>query len=145
MNEYAVNKRARFDYETLETFEGGIVLSGPEVKSMRLGHVQLQGSFLHIRNGELWLKNATITRYAPGGPQTEYDPKQDRKVLIHKRELGKLVGKIETHGLTLIPLSVYPKGRVIKLSFATARGKKQHDKRDAIKKRDIERDMRRGE
>jgi SsrA-binding protein len=141
MPSLATNKKARFDYEFLETFEGGLVLTGPEVKSVKKGSVQLQGSFLFLRSGELWLKHAHVAKYPAAGPQPSYDPQRDRKVLMHRRELSRLIGKLETKGYTLVPVSVYTKGDKIKLEFALGRGKKQFEKRDAIKKRDVEREL----
>lgn len=138
----AVNKKARFDYEILETLEGGLRLAGAEVKSVKAGHVQLKGAFLHIQRNELWLKGAYIAPYKPAGNQEDYDPYRDRKVLVHRRELSRLIGKRQTDGLTLVPLSVYIKGRLIKLEFAVARGKKKFEKRETIKKRDVQRDIR---
>lgn len=138
-----VNKQARFDYDLLETFEAGLVLTGPEVKSVKAGSVQLKGAFLDIRGNSLWLKNAHISKYPPAaGAQKEYDPTRDKKVLVHKHELNKLIGKKKSDGLTLIPVSIYLKGDLIKLEFAVARGKKKYEKREAIKKRDIERQLR---
>lgn len=138
----ASNKKAAHDYEFLEKFEGGLKLTGPEVKSVKAGHIQLQGAFLFIRNGELWLKGATISKYGPAGEQPGYDPLRDRKVLIHRRELNRLVGKTHEQGLTLVPISVYTRAALIKLEFALARGKKQYEKREAIKKRDVQRELR---
>lgn len=138
----ALNKKARFDYEILETLEGGLKLTGAEVKSIKSGHTQLKGSFLHIQKGELWLKGAYIAPYKPAGTQDGYDPYQDRKILVHKRELKRLMGKRKVDGLTIVPLSVYTKGGIIKLEFAVARGKKNYEKRETIKKRDVQREMR---
>lgn len=138
----ATNKKAAHDYEFLEKFEGGLKLTGPEVKSVKAGHIQLQGAFLHVRGGELWLKGATVSKYAPAGPQPDYDPARDRKVLVHRRELSRLVGKTQEKGLTLVPISVYTHTTLVKLGFALARGKKQFEKREAIKKRDVEREIR---
>ena len=138
----AVNKKAKFDYEILQTVEAGLVLTGAEVKSIKAGSVQLKGSFLHIKDNGLWLKNAYVAPYKPAGNKKEYDPYQDRRVLIHKRELKKFIGKRQSEGLTLIPISLYTKGDLIKLEFALARGKKKFEKRDAIKKRDVERRLR---
>jgi SsrA-binding protein len=142
MPTYATNKRAAHDYEFLEKFEGGLKLSGPEVKSVKAGHIQLQGSFLFLRGGELWLKGANVTKYGPAGEQPGYDATRDRKVLLHRRELSRLVGKTHENGLTLVPISVYAKGSLVKLAFALARGKKQYEKREAIKKRDADREIR---
>jgi SsrA-binding protein len=141
MPKLADNKKVRFDYEILATYEGGLVLTGAEVKAAKGGRMQLKGAFLHIRKGELWLKNAFIAKYGPAGPQPEYDPYQDRKVLVHARELKKLIGKSQAEGLTLAPLSVYTKNSLIKVEFGLVRGKKKHEKRDAIKKRDVQRQM----
>ena len=138
----AVNKKARFDYEILETLEAGLKLTGPEVKSVKSGHIQLKGAFLHIQKNELWLKGAYIAPYKPAGNQEGYDPYRDRKVLVHRRELSRLTGKRQAEGLTLVPLSVYLKGGLIKLEFGVARGKKKYEKRETIKKRDVQRDIR---
>ncbi len=143
MKTLAVNKRARFDYDLQETFEGGLVLTGPEVKSAKAGSVQLKGAFLDIRSGELWLKNAHISRFAPAaGAQKEYEPDHDRKVLVHKREMKRFIGKKQAEGFTLVPLSIYLKGNLVKLEFAIGKGKKKFEKRDAIKKRDVDRQIR---
>jgi SsrA-binding protein len=137
----ALNKKARFDYEILESFEGGLVLAGHEVKSIKAGHAQLKGSFLHIYKNELWLKGAYIAPYKPAGPLPDYDPYQNRKVLIHKKELKKLIGKKQMLGISMIPLSIYTKGGLVKLEFAMGKGKKKYEKRESIKKRDIQRQM----
>ena len=139
----AINPRAKFDFEILETIEGGLKLSGAEVKSARAGHVSLKGSFLSVQNGELFLKNTHIGKYAPAGRlQDNYDTRRDRKVLVHGRQLKNLTGKKETQGLTLVPIRVYTKGNLIKVEFAVARGKKKFDKREVIKKRDLDRQAR---
>lgn len=142
MSSLAYNKRAKFDYDLLETFEGGLVLTGPEVKSVKAGHVQFKGAFLDIKRGELWLKNAFVSKYGPAGPQLTYVPDRDRKVLVHKRELKRLIGKRKAEGLTLIPVSLYTKNNVVKLEFAIAKGKKVHEKRESIKKREVDRTIR---
>lgn len=142
MPKLAVNKKAKFDYELLETFEGGLELTGAEVKSIKLGQVQLKGSFITIQKGELWLKNAYVAKYKPAGAQTDYDPYQDRKILVHRKELKRLIGKTQETGLTIVPISVYTKGRLVKIEFALARGKKKFEKREAIKKREVDRQMR---
>ena len=138
----AINKRAGYDFEFLETFEGGLVLSGAEVKSAKAKHLQLKGAFVSIRDGGLWLKNALIARYEPACEQPDYDPYRNRKVLINHRELKKLIGKIQIQGLTLVPIKVYLRRNRVKLSFALARGKKKFEKRAAIKKREIDRQIR---
>ncbi len=142
MGTLAINKRASFDYELQEKFEGGLVLSGKEVKSVKAGHVQLSGAFLHISKGELWLKNAFFTPYGPAGTPVEGEANRDRKVLVHKRELKRLIGKKQIDGMTIIPVSLYTKGNLVKLSFAIGKGKKKFEKRDAIKKRDVDRQIR---
>ena len=148
MNKYmnmpmlAINKKARFDYEILETLQGGLVLTGAEVKSIKAGHVQLKGAFLHVRGFELWLKNAFVSPYKPAGEQIGYDPSRDRKVLVRRSELSKLVGKAQAQGLTLVPLSIFTKGDLVKLEFAVARGKRKFEKREAIKKRDAQKQIR---
>lgn len=142
MPTHAINKKAKFDYEILDTFEGGLKLSGPEVKAIKSGHLKLQGAFLHIKGDELWLKNAFIGKYQPAGEQPGYDPYQDRKVLVNKKELKNFIGKSHSQGLTLVPLSVYTRGNLLKLEFALARGKKKYEKRETIKKRDVERQLR---
>jgi SsrA-binding protein len=141
MPTFAVNKKALFDYDILEKYEGGLKLTGPEVKSIKGGQVQLKGAFLHIKGDELWLKNAYVAAYKPAGQGEDYDPYQDRKVLVHKRELNKLMARRQQERLTIVPLSIYLKGDILKLAFAVARGKKKYEKRDAIKKRDIKRKM----
>lgn len=142
MSALAINKKARFDYEILETIEGGLKLTGSEVKSVKAGHAQLKGAFLHIQGNELWLKGAFIALYKPAGAQEGYVADRDRKVLVHRRELGRLMGKKGEEGLTLIPLSIYTKGDLVKLEFGVARGKKKYEKREAMRNRDADRHMR---
>ena len=142
MSTLAVNKRATFDYELQDRFEGGLVLEGWEVKSAKAGHVQLKGSFLHVQNGELWLKNAFISPFKPAGVKEETESGRDRKVLVHKRELKRLIGKKQEEGLTIIPVRILTKGDLVKLEFAVGKGKKKYEKREAIKKRDVDRQIR---
>lgn len=138
----AINKRAGYDFDFLETFEGGLALTGPEVKSAKAGHIQLKGAFVLIRGGELWLKNALISRYEPAGLQESYDPYRNRKILVRRRDISRLIGKIQVQGLTLVPIKVYLHRNRLKLAFALARGKKKFEKRAAIKKREVERQIR---
>lgn len=145
MESFAENRKARYDYETLESFEGGIVLSGQEVKSIRNGGANLAGAHISLQNGELWLKGTHIAPYAKAGALDAYDPARPRKVLLRKRELQALFGKLQQKGLTLVPFSLYPHGRHIKLKFALCRGRKAHSKKDQIKQRDITRELRRGD
>lgn len=139
----AVNKRARFDYEILEKFEAGLVLLGHEVKSVRAGRMSLLGSYVTITRGVPTLIGSHVPKYAPAGPLPGYDPDRSRKLLLHVREIKRLAGKLEQKGLTLVPISVYTKGSTIKLEFGLARGKKRFEKRESIKRRDIDREVRR--
>lgn len=136
------NKRARFDYEILETYEAGIALLGHEVKSVRGGNVSLAGAFVTIRNDEAWLTNAHIGAYAKAGPLPGYDPLRSRKLLLQRREIATLLGKRKQAGLTLLPLSLYTKRNRLKVEIGLARGKKKYEKRESIKKRDTDRAMR---
>lgn len=138
----AVNKRARFDYDLKDEFEGGLMLTGPEVKAAKNGSIHMKGAFMSIQNGELWVKNMHIGRYAPAGKQEEYDPTRSRKVLIRAPQIKQLIGKSQQNGLTIVPIRVYTKGAFVKIAFALARGKKKHEKRDAMKKRDVQKQIR---
>ena len=138
---FAENRKARFDYEILETFEAGLVLSGPEVKSIKNGRMNLAGCYINIHDGELYLIGASIAPYQPKNQPADYDPARSRKLLLHKKEIMSLLGKIQQKGLTLVPLKVYNKGRRIKLEFAIVRGKKKYDKRAVISKRESERSI----
>ena len=142
MKNIAVNKPAQRDYEVLETFEAGIALVGSEVKSAREGRVSLKESFAETRNGEIFLVKCHISPYEPANI-FNHDPLRDRRLLLHRREIKRLAGKTQERGLTLVPTRVYigDKGR-IKLELALARGKREHEKREAIKKRDTDREIR---
>ncbi len=137
------NKRAKFEYQILDTFEAGLMLLGHEVKSARLGRMSLLGAYVTIARGALWLIGAHIQRYPQAGPLPDYDPDRTRKLLLHKREIAKIAGKLEQKGLTLVPLSAYTKGSKIKLSFGLARGKKLYEKKETIKRRESDREIRR--
>ena len=139
----AKNKKVFHDYEILDEYEGGLVLFGQEVKSAKNGNVQLKGSFLHVEGGELWLKSAYIAKYGKAGPQPDYDPYRKRKVLVHKRQLERLVVKSQSKGLTMVPISVYTRRGLVKLKFGLAKGKKEYQKKEKLKKRDMEREMQR--
>jgi len=143
MKTLATNKRATFDYKFIDKYEAGLVLSGQEVKSIKTGHISLKGSFVTIKNSELFLTNANIPFYKFAGNQQKYDPTQPRKLLLKKSEIKSLLGKTKVKGLTLVPIRVYTKKRLIKLEFAVGRGKKKFDKRDDIKKRESARRLRR--
>lgn len=136
------NRKARHEFHVLDTWEAGIVLQGTEVKSLRQGRANLQDSFARLDNGELWLYNLHISPYDPGN-RYNHDPLRPRKLLLHRRELRKLIGQVEQKGLTLVPLELYFSKGIAKVSLALVRGKKLHDKRDDLKRRDAERDIER--
>ena len=139
---YAENRRARFDYAILETFEAGIVLSGQEVKSVRSGKMDLSSSHAIFQKRELWLFNATIPPYQPTNMPTGYEADQKRKLLLHKEELRKLTISLKEKGLFLIPLRVYDKKGLIKLEIGLAKKKKKSDHRDDLKKKATMREIR---
>jgi SsrA-binding protein len=136
----AQNRKARFNYLIGETFEAGIALTGTEVKSLRTGKATITESYADARGGELWLINANISEYLQGG-RFNHAPKRVRKLLLHKRQISKLIGAVEREGMTLVPLKLYfnEKGRA-KIELALARGKKLHDKRETEKKRSWDRE-----
>jgi SsrA-binding protein len=136
------NRKALHDYFIIETYEVGIALKGTEVKSLRLGNANLQDSFAVIKNGEVWLSSMHISPYDQANINN-HDAKRERKLLLHKKEIRRIYGKTQEKGTTLIPLRVYLKKNVIKVEIALARGKKSYDKREAIAKREIEREVRR--
>lgn len=140
-----VNKKTLHDFSVLQKFEAGLELSGPEVKSVKAGQINLKGSYISIgADNQAWLKSAYIAKYKPAKTaQQNYDAEKPRKLLIKKKEIDYLRGKSREKGLTIMPISVYTKGSLIKLEIAVVRGKKQFDKRSDIKKRDIEREIRR--
>lgn len=135
------NKRARFDYEILENIEAGLVLTGPEVKAFRAGQSSLNGTFVRPLNSgpngqpELWLLNSHFSHTV--------EPDRSRKLLVHRKEIDRYLGKVTEKGLTLIPLEMYFKGGNVKLNVGLGRGKKQFEKRETIKKRDVQRELRR--
>ncbi|MEA3323503.1 MAG: SsrA-binding protein SmpB [Patescibacteria group bacterium] len=137
----AVNRKAKFDYEFIEKYEAGLVLFGHEVKSVKTGHISLKGAFVTIHNNELFLTNALIPLYEHAGNVKKYDPNRSRKLLVKRSEIRSLIGKKAQAGLTMVPIRVYTKRNLIKLEFALARGKAKHDKRNTIKKRDIDRNI----
>lgn len=136
----AHNRKARFNYAIGETFEAGIALTGSEVKSLRTGKATIAESYADAHDGEIWLINANIPEYRQSGPFNNHEPKRHRKLLLHKRQINKLIGAVERDGMTLIPLKLYfnERGRA-KIEIALAKGKKLHDKRDTEKKRDWQR------
>lgn len=136
----AINRRASFDYELLERFEAGIALIGAEVKSVREGHINLEGSFVKLTTNGAQLINASILPYLYARPEG-YDPKRTRSLLLHKKELLKIRQKMEGSNLTVVPVFLYTKGPRIKLEIALAKGKKQYEKRETIKKRQQKREL----
>lgn len=136
------NRKARHEYIVLDTYEAGIVLKGTEVKSLRQGNANLTDGYAELRNGEVWLHGMHISPYEQGS-YANVDPVRDRKLLLHKNEIRKLFSKTNEKGLTLIPLKVYFKKHHAKVLLGVCRGKKAFDKRDAIARRDAERDLRR--
>lgn len=136
----AVNRRARHEYHIDETFEAGIALMGSEVKALRAGKANLQDSFARVENGEVWLWNVHISPYGPAS-QFGHEPTRTRKLLLHREEIARLHGKVKERGLTLVPLRLYFKNGRAKVELGLARGKKQHDKRDAIRAREVQREV----
>ncbi|OGF97874.1 MAG: SsrA-binding protein [Candidatus Glassbacteria bacterium RBG_16_58_8] len=136
------NKKARFLYHVEEAWEAGIVLTGSEVKSIREGRVSLQDSFARIENGEIFLYHMHVGSYRAAHP-FDHDPHRVRKLLLHRREIQRLVGKVEEKGLTLIPLKLYLNDGRIKVEIALAKGKRLHDRRDDLKRREAEREIHR--
>lgn len=143
----AVNRRARFDYDIIERFEAGVVLTGSEIKSVREHRVQLQGSYARFKDGELWLQDVNIAPYANAGYE-RHDPKRDRKLLLHRRELARIRGLLGEKGLTLVPLRMYFKRGRAKVELGVAKGRKLYDKRQKIREREegrqVARAIRRG-
>ena len=155
MKIYSENKKAFFDYDILEKYETGLVLTGQEVKSIKTGHINLTGSYVVFRLArsatgvaggglEPTLIGAKVPPYQPKNAPADYNPEQSRKLLLNKKEIDYLTGKAQEKGFSLIPLKVYEKSGRIKLEFGLARGKKKYDKKEKIKARDVERQIRRG-
>ncbi|MBI5029449.1 MAG: SsrA-binding protein SmpB [Chloroflexi bacterium] len=138
----ATNRKAFHDYSIEETYEAGIALTGTEIKSVRAGSVNLRDSYAQVRNGELWLMNVHVAPYEPASRQN-VDPYRDRKLLMHRKEILRLASRAQEKGLTLIPLKMYLKKNRAKMEIGLARGKKLYDKRDAIAKRETEREIQR--
>jgi SsrA-binding protein len=136
----ATNRKARHEYQILETVEAGLVLRGTEVKSLRAGQVNFKDSFATIRNNEAWLRGCHISPYSHG-TDANHEPERDRKLLLHQREIGRLTGKIAERGLTLVPLRLYFKKGRAKVELGLARGKKLHDKRSTLREREVRREM----
>lgn len=143
MATYIDNRKAHFNYSIEETFEAGIELSGFEVKSIKKGQGNINSAFCIIRGGEAYIIGMNIPPYQPNNTDPGYDPERTRRLLLSKKEIKKLADKDDTKGLTLVPLSLYSKGPYIKVSVAVARGKKVFDKRETIKKRETDIEIRR--
>lgn len=137
----AQNRKARHDYAILDTYEAGVVLTGTEVKSLRLGRASLVDGFATIDDGEVYLRNVHIPEYAEGS-WTNHEPRRTRKLLLHKGEILRLIGKTKESGLTLVPLSIYFSAGKVKVELALARGKRSYDKRQDLAQRDADRDIR---
>ncbi len=138
----AANSRAKFDYDILAKYEAGIVLQGQEVKSVRAGQVSLKGAYATLKGEEVWLINAHISPYKKAGALQGYDPTRSRKLLLRRREIKELLGKVHADRLTLVPLSLYTRGRRLKVELGLGRGRKRYEKREVIKKRAVEREIR---
>ena len=143
MANYAENRKARFDYEILEKYEAGIELLGSEVKSVRGGRMSLEGAFVVIRGGEAYLINSNVPAYQPKNAPKDYDALRNRRLLLTQKEINELSGGEKNKSLTVVPMSVYNKNRKIKVEIAQVKGKKTHDKRQSIQKRETDRDIRR--
>ena len=137
----AENRRARYDYEILDSYEAGLELRGHEVKAIKTGHISLRGSYVVIKDNEAYLINAFVPPYQPANTPDDYNPGRSRKLLLKKSEIQSLIGKSKQKGLTLIPLKIYTKQGKIKLGFAIGKGKREIDKREKIKKREVEREI----
>ena len=133
------NPRAKFDYQIIETYEAGLVLTGFEVKAAKSGRLNLKSSYITIKNNEAFLINAQLMPYQPKNTPADYDPNRTRKLLLHKKEIKALIGRIKERGLTLTPIRVYTKRNRIKIEFGLGQGKRKIDKREKIKKRESDR------
>ena len=143
MKTLAENKKAYHDYQVIEDFEAGIILTGQEVKSVKLGRANLRGSFVVLKEEEPYLLNVDIPAYQPKNTPSDYDPQRSRKLLLKKAEIKHLIGKSAEKGLTLVPLRVYTKRGKIKVEVGIAKSKSKKDKRDVLKRRSVEKDIRR--
>jgi SsrA-binding protein len=139
----ANNKRALHEYKILESFEAGLVLLGQEVKSAKAGQVSLKGSYVSVKGNEVYLINANISRYKKAASSIAYDPMRPRKLLLRKPEIRRIAGILSQSGLTLIPISLYTKGQLVKISVGVAQSKNKFDKRQSMKKREADREIQR--
>ena len=142
MQTFAENRRGRFDYGIIETYEAGIELLGTEVKSIKNGRINLSGTYAVIRNGEAWLLNADIPPYQPKNAPADYDPKRSRRLLLKNSEIQELAGKLHEKGFSLIPLKAFPKRGFVKIELGLGRSRKKSDKREYLKNRADRREMR---
>jgi len=142
MKAVATNRKARHDYHILDTFEAGMVLTGSEIKSVRAGRVSLRESYVTVRNGELWLANCHIAPYDQAS-RLNHEPRRERKLLMHRRQIDRLARDVQEPGYTIVPLRMYLKNNWAKVEIALVRGKRQYDKRQAIAKREADRQIRR--
>ena len=143
MSIYSENKKAYYNYEILETFEAGIELKGFEVKAIKSGKTSLVGAFALIRGGEAWITNMGIPPYQPKNTPTDYEPARTRRLLLNKKEIKYIAGKMESDRLTLVPIKLYNKGGRIKMLLGLARGKRKYEKRAKIQKRETAKEIRR--
>lgn len=141
MKTLAVNRRAGFDYELMDRYEAGLELTGAEVKSVKTGHISLKGSFVTAHGEELFLTNSLIPPYPQAHKETRHEDTRSRKLLLRRSEIRSLIGKSRVEGLTLVPIRVYTKNRLVKLEFAVGKGKRRIDKRETIKKREARKDI----
>jgi SsrA-binding protein len=138
----ATNRKAYHDYHIQDSIEAGITLTGTEIKSIRTGRINLRDAFVRPEKDELWLLNAHIARYEPGS-YLSHEPTRPRKLLLHRKQIDNLISKVQEKGFTLVPLKLYIKNDIAKVEVALAKGKRQYDKREAITRRETERELRR--
>ena len=143
MQQRIENRKARFEFEIVETYEAGIELLGPETRSIRLGRADLSGAYIIVRGGEVFLVNMRITSTQPNNPSAEFDEMRNRRLLLNKSEIRRIAAALDRDGLTAIPLTIFQNKHRFKVELAVATRRKTHDKRQLLKKRDDERDMRR--
>lgn len=139
----AVNRQARHEYDVLEAYEAGLALTGSEIKSIRAGQVNLRGGYARFRGDQLWLVDVHIAPYAQSGRHFGHDPDRPRRLLLHRREIRRLRSRVEMAGLTLVPLRLYIKGRWAKIELGLCRGRRLHDRREAIARREARREIER--
>ena len=141
-----INKQAKFNYEILDTWQAGMVLKGHEVKAIKEGLINLKGAYITIKyqpQPELWLIKAHVSKYKAAGSLPDYDPERPRKLLLTKKEVKSLIGKLQEKGLTIMPIKVYTKRTLVKLEIGLAKGKKLHQKKELKKKQDVDKEIRR--